>query len=116
MIISGIHQTEINLSQAEELYHGMVSLSANHFTSYPSINQFFFSLAALFANNSIIGSVIVLRILIVFADIGILYFGKKLLVLFSLPVNRIFWYFLNPFIIIELTGNLHFEGVMLFFL
>ncbi len=115
IIISGINQTEINISQAEELHQGMGSLSASNFSSYPPINQFFFSLAALFANKSIIGSVIVLRILIILADIGILYFGRKLLILLSLPVNRIFWYFLNPFIIIELTGNLHFEGLMLFF-
>ena len=56
-----------------------------------------------------------LRIIIIGADLGILYFGKKLLERLNLPTKNIFWYFLNPFIIIELTGNLHFEGVMLFF-
>jgi alpha-1,6-mannosyltransferase len=56
-----------------------------------------------------------LRILIILADLGILYFGKKLLEKLNLPIKNIFWYFLNPFIIIELTGNLHFESIMLFF-
>tara|TARA_B100001146_G_C16144927_1_gene418488 strand:- start:439 stop:1311 length:873 start_codon:yes stop_codon:yes gene_type:complete len=53
--------------------------------------------------------------LIILADVGILYFGKKLLEKLNLPIKNIFWYFLNPFIIIELSANLHFEGVMLFF-
>lgn len=102
--------------QAAELYKGMGGLNGSHFSNYPPVNQFFFSIAALLAGKSIIGSAIVLRLIIILADIGILYFGKKLLELLQLQTKNIFWYFINPFIIIELTGNLHFEGVMLFFL
>ncbi len=103
------------IAQAQQLFEGMGALNASHFSNYPPINQFFFSFAALFAGKSILGSIIVLRTLIILADFGILYFGKKLLEKLNLPVRNVFWFFLNPFIIIELTGNLHFEGVMLFF-
>lgn len=105
----------VTIEQSKELIEGMGSLNASHFSNYPPINQFFFAVAALFAGKSILGSVIVLRVLIILADVGILYLGKKLLEKMNLPIKNIFWYFLNPFIIIELTGNLHFEGVMLFF-
>ena len=103
------------ISNAKVLIQGMGSLNASHYSSYPPINQLCFALAALFAKTSILGSVVVLRIIIIGADLGILYFGKKLLERLNLPTKNIFWYFLNPFIIIELTGNLHFEAVMLFF-
>ena len=113
---SFIQNGKLPVAQAQELYNGMGELSAMHFTNYPPINQLCFFIASLFAGKSILGSAMVMRVLIIFADIGTLYFGKKLLERLKLPSNRIFWYILNPFIIIELTGNLHFEGVMVFFL
>ena len=113
---SFITQGQFPVTQAQELYAGMGMLNGNHFTNYPPINQLCFLISSLFTGKNILGSVIVLRFLIIAADFGTLYFGQKLLKKFNLPKHQIFWYILNPFIIIELTGNLHFEGVMIFFL
>lgn len=104
------------IAQAVELHEGMGSLSAKHYTNYPPLNQFCFIIAGIFAGKSITGSIIVMRLLIILADIGTLYFGKKLLENLKLPPYYIFLYLLNPFIIVEFTGNLHFEGIMIFFL
>ncbi|MEK6153348.1 glycosyltransferase 87 family protein [Flavobacteriaceae bacterium 3-367] len=110
-----IEQEGLVIANAQELYDGMGSLSAKHFSNYPPLNQVLFALAALLSGKSVLGATIALRGIIILADLGILYFGRKLLQNLSRSPHLIFWYFLNPLVIIELTGNLHFEGVMLFF-
>ncbi len=110
-----IEQQDLVISNARELYLGMGELSARHFSNYPPLNQYIFALAALLGGNSILGATIVMRLIIILSEIGIFYFGRKLLKNLNLSPHLIFWYFLNPLIIIELSGNLHFEGVMLCF-
>lgn len=111
-----VAESNVPISQGNLLYEEMGELSAGNYTNYPPLNQLIFALAGFLAGKSVLGSVIVMRIVIIVADLGVLYFGKKLLEKFDLPGHRIFWYILNPLVIIELTGNLHFDGVMAFFL
>ncbi len=110
-----IEQGDLPVANAIELHQGMGDLSAKHFSNYPPINQFIFTISAFLGGGSILGSIVIMRLTIILADIGILYFGRKLLQSLNRSPHMAFWYFLNPLAIVELTGNLHFEGVMLFF-
>ena len=104
------------ISEGALLYEGMGASNGSHYTCYPPVNQFAFLIPALFFAKNFLGSTIAMRVLLILADFGTFYYGRKLLQHFKIPEHKIFFYILNPFIIIEMTGNLHFEGFMLFLL
>ena len=106
----------IKIADKHELFKGMGALSNENYSNYPPLNQLIFFVSSLFFKDTIFGSIVLLRICIILADIGIYVYGKKILNILGLNPDRIYIYFLNPLIILELTGNLHFEGVMIFFL
>lgn len=90
--------------------------SQHYFTIYPPLAQFIFWLSVVISPSDIFGSVIVIRVLIILAELGILLLIKKLLLYFQLPARQTLLYALNPLIILELSGNLHFEVFYIFFI
>ena len=98
----------------QELYNQLNS--KEYFTIYPPIAQYIFWVAVKISPHSILGSVIVMRGLILVAEIGSIVLMVKLLKKFNLSAKNVLIYALNPLVIIELTGNLHFEAFVILFL
>ena len=97
-----------------ELYRKMSGLNSLNYSPYPPINQFLFFLSTSFKKD-IFFSLISMRSLIIVSDILNFFIGCRILKKLKLKEEKILWYFLNPLVVIELTGNLHFEGFMLTF-
>ncbi len=97
-----------------ELYNQLNS--PEYFTIYPPINQFIFWFSTLVSGDSIFGAVISMRIFLLAAEIGNIWLLPKVLTEFNLPKKYALIYTLNPLVIIEGMGNLHFEVMMVFFI
>ncbi|NID11324.1 hypothetical protein [Fibrivirga algicola] len=89
--------------------------SPNYYTVYPPVDQLLFALAAWIAPTNAASSVVALRVPIILADLGTLWLMIRLLTRNGRNPNLAFLYGLNPLIILELTGNVHFEAIMIFF-
>lgn len=95
----------------QELYHQLNS--PNYFTVYPPIDQCIFWLSAVIGNGQWLVSANVMRVFLVATDIGSFWFLRKILEKHGKPKRLAYWFFLNPLIILEFTGNLHFEGLVI---
>lgn len=90
--------------------------SPEYFTIYPPVSQFIFWLSVKVSPTSVLGSVIFMRLILLAGEVGVIVLMRRLLSQFSMPSTNTLLYALNPLVIIELTGNLHFEGLVLFFI
>jgi len=90
--------------------------SPNYFSVYPPLNQVLFWGAAQIAQGHLEKGYLALRLLLLFGEVGVFLLLCRLLERFELPQKQIIFYWLNPLVILEVVGNLHFEGLVLFFL
>ena len=90
--------------------------SPHYYSVYPPLNQLLFWGAAQFAQGHLEKGYLALRLLLLLGEVGVFSLLCWLLSRFGLPQKQIIFYWLNPLVILEVVGNLHFEGLVLFFL
>ena len=98
-----------------QLYANITDLSKANYSLYPTVNQVYFIIPA-FLTDDLLTAVVVMRLLLLATFLLGVYFIRKTLVLLNIPENQVFLFALNPLVIVEATGNLHFEAVMFSFL
>lgn len=97
-----------------DLFNGMNS--PDYYTVYPPVCQFIFGWSAQLFPDNIWGTAIMLRCFCIAAEIGTIVLLLRILSQLNMPKRNVLIYALNPLVIIELSGNIHFEAVMIFFL
>ncbi|MEQ8777433.1 MAG: glycosyltransferase family 87 protein [Marinoscillum sp.] len=88
--------------------------SQPYYSVYPPLNQLLFWISTTIGTTWLTQANL-LRCFFLMADLGSVYFLRQLL---SHQKNHsvIGWFFLNPLLILEATGNIHFEGLVVFFI
>ena len=109
-----VQQGEMEAGYRTQLFQELNS--PNYYSVYPPLNQALFWGAAQFAKGHLEKGYWVLRSLLLLGELGVFLLLWWLLARFDLPQKQIIFYWFNPLVILELMGNLHFEGLVLFFL
>ena len=107
-----IHHTEYDYNAA--LYARLNS--PNYYSVYPPLSQIIFYISAVISKGDWLSSSIVIRCFILVFELGTIFFLPQVLRQFEIKKEKALYYILNPLIIVELTGNLHLEAGMIFFL
>ncbi len=88
--------------------------SPTHFTIYPPVCQWIFAGSCWLAGSSNYLAAVYMKAALCCFEIGSILLLPKLLTALGQSTKNALWYILNPLIIIEICGNAHFEGIMVF--
>ncbi|MFP4094580.1 MAG: polyprenol phosphomannose-dependent alpha 1,6 mannosyltransferase MptB [Cyclobacteriaceae bacterium] len=97
----------------QELYQSLNS--PGYFTIYPPVHQAVFALSA-WLGSSVWQSAVIIRLLLILGECLTFWLLSRLFRQHRISQKTLLLYALNPLVIVELTGNLHFEGLMVTFL
>lgn len=86
--------------------------SRNYATVYPPVAQLTFALAVCIGGNSWFLSALVLKIIVFAFELLTLYLLPKMLEAAGAPRKNVLLYALNPLVILEGIGNLHYEIIV----
>jgi alpha-1,6-mannosyltransferase len=89
--------------------------SRDYYSVYPPVNQIIFSIVSFLFPDNVFAAVFLLHIIMILFEAGTVYILAEILRIMKKPVYLAFVYAFNPLVILELSGNLHTEGTMLFF-
>ena len=89
--------------------------SREHYTIYPPVLQGIFWLTAKLFPVNVFASIVFLKSIIMLFEVSTFFLLIQLLKKLALPKHFSLLYILNPLVITELTGNVHFDVVMIFF-
>ncbi|MBC6699566.1 hypothetical protein [Hymenobacter sp. BT190] len=97
-------------TQLQTLYSKLNS--PHYYSVYPPVCQAVFGVASgMFPGNER-GAVLLMRLVLLLAEAATAGLLLALLRQLALPPQRALWYLLNPLVLLELTGNLHFEALV----
>jgi hypothetical protein len=90
--------------------------SPDYFTVYPPVCQAVFAAAGFVSPVEVLPAVVVIKLFMLIFEGYTVWLLWKNRGKFGLPENAAVMYALNPLVILEFSGNLHFEGAMICFL
>ena len=107
-------EVAIEFPNKGELLAGMNS--PNYYSVYPPFTQAIYAFGVWLSPNSILGNIIVLRLLIIASECISFLLIRDILKKNNLQLKNVTLYFFNPLCIIEFVGGLHFEAFVILFL